>query len=291
MKKIALLVFIFLGINVHAEVADVNPADTYIRLRSYEPNTIVYRHDSNDVNYIDFKVSLMYPLWLGDHVLDPYFSVTGEVGQYLGTRDSSPVIGKRFNPKLFVRYDIKKGEYFDLGYAHESNGQSISTATDYLAKRAEFASHGEDPNFARDYISRGWDYVDVMWKRDFYDRDYSTYLEFKYFLNDGLLQGHPEEYQSWEGGHGHQRSEVDGISLLVKRNFFDKPFGISKVAVSETTGYGQPLTYNSAKAEITFSFSEIPPIIVWVSEGYNSDLVDYYKRVTSIGVGFELTTN
>jgi len=301
MKRILLLIIVIASMNLtNGVVADEAPfdLDNYIKLKSYEPNIIAYKVDSNDVNFMDFKVSLMYPLWLGDHVIDPYFAVTGEFGQYIGTRDSSPVIAKRYNPKIFARYEIKgegeKGrewEYFHLGYAHESNGQSINNATDYQNKRNDLIAHREDPDFARDYISRGWDYIDVMWKRNFDQGRYSTYLNVKQFLDNGLLQGNAEEYQAWEGSNGKARSDVDGVSLQVKRNFFDKPFGISKIAFTETTGIGEPFTYDSTRAEITFAFGKVPPIIFWVSEGYNNDLGDYYQRVTSIGLGLELTTN
>jgi len=281
-------------------MADDTPLgiDNYIKLKSYEPNIIAFKSDSNDVNFMDFKLSLMYPLWLGDHVIDPYFAFTGEFGQYIGTRDSSPVIAKRFNPKVFGRYEIKgegekgrESEYFDLGYAHESNGQSIDNAADYQAKRLSFILNNEAPDFARDYISRGWDYIDAVWKRNFDQGRYSTYFNVKKFLENGLLQHTAEEYQTWEGGNGKARGDVDGISLQVKRIFFDKPFGVSKIAFTETTGIGEPFTYDSTRAEITFAFGKVPPIIFWVSEGYNNDLGDYYQRVMSVGLGFELTTN
>jgi len=110
-------------------------------------------------------------------------------------------------------------------------------------------------------------------------------------LSRGILQKNPEEYQRWEGGDGKKRNEVDGVSLLAKHVFSDRPYGLSKVALTGTTGYNHPLKYSSSKLELTFGVKNIPPVIFWVSEGYNSDLADYYKRVTSVGLGVELTTN
>ena len=55
---------------------------------------------------MDFKISVKYPVLkdllskaLPDSGL--YFAFTGRWGQYIGDRYSSPVIAKRFNPKLF----------------------------------------------------------------------------------------------------------------------------------------------------------------------------------------------
>lgn len=73
--------------------------------------------DSDDVEFLDFKISVriqLAPEWTtkglngvweraGDNT-GLYLAFAGRFGQYIGTRDSAPVIGKRFNPKIFARH-------------------------------------------------------------------------------------------------------------------------------------------------------------------------------------------
>ncbi|TNF39284.1 MAG: hypothetical protein EP315_00025, partial [Gammaproteobacteria bacterium] len=199
-------------------IVSVQASDTPLKLQSYEPNTIGLTKDDNDVSYMDFKLSLMYPMfhtsspqdvWHSKWVPMPYFAFTGRFGQYINTRDSSPVVSKRFNPKLFGRYWLDENKsYIDIGYAHESNGQRINSETLYQNLRDQYASNNENPDFANDSISRGWDYWEVTWKRvlnnekihsrkDIERHSTSFYLNLKYFVDDGILQGMPEEYNTW----------------------------------------------------------------------------------------------
>src|SRR5258708_33525620 len=107
---------------------------------------------------MDFKISVKYPLFndrLSKKLPDSrlYFAFTGRWGQYIGDRYSSPVIAKRFNPKLFWRQNLNyvcqerkedgtlavskhcegnpdkvPGTYIEAAIGHESNGQTISSA-------------------------------------------------------------------------------------------------------------------------------------------------------------------
>lgn len=90
-------------------------------LCSYEPNIIGYTWDSDDVGFLDFSLSVryqMFPKWITEGVnylheglgqdSAVYFSFSGRFGQYIGTRDSSPVVGKRFNPTFFSDIGLMK---------------------------------------------------------------------------------------------------------------------------------------------------------------------------------------
>ena len=276
-------------------------ADDEVLLQSFEPNTIGFTNDNNDVVYMDFKISLMYPIAHqgkynpespDDDIL--FFSFTGRFGQYIGTRESSPVIGKRFNPKLFFRRFLGGPyRYFDYGYAHESNGQSINSEAAYNDLIAGISAPGgdDDVRFANDAISRGWDFLDFIYKQGGSDNLSAFYLNLKVFLNDGLLQGQAEEANSWEPGKMIQRKNVDGISILY---WSEKPVaGIKRYSITYNTGYKDTFDYNSLRFEIVNDisiFGTKVPLMLWVSSGYNSDLVDYNKRVKSAGLAFELTT-
>ncbi len=278
--------------------------DRPLKLQSYEPNTVGYTFDSNDVAYLDFTLSQMYPLFhsgTADHNTwggfpFPYFAFSGRFGQYIGTRNSSPVLGKRFNPKLFGRYWLgSKNRYLDFGYAHESNGQKINSETSYLNLRSEFANDGEQEYFANDYLSRGWDYLELVWKDQYAipqmkTATVSSYLQARYFLADGLLQGEPEEVNTWEtDARQLARSHVDGLSIMVKAStkFTEKWFEGYKLTMKYTTGYEHVFRYNTYRVEATLNLGGLP-LMFWAADGYNSDLSDYSTRVRSVGISFEM---
>jgi len=283
-------------------------------LCAYEPNTIGYTNDSDDVGFMDFKISIRYQLFPGlvtwgfNHVASGlgdntglFFAFTGRFGQYIGTRESAPVIGKRFNPKLFFRHwtDERKG-YLDFTFlAHESNGQSIDSQAEYQAAQ----SVAQHPEFVNDHISRGWDYVELVWKKIAYEgrgeKDWlATYVNLKYFLPDGPLQGKPEEYNTWENHpEGKPRNHVNGVAAMLKyvrRGVWidagEKKIPILsdlKLAAAYETGYREIFQYSTVRFEIGTRLMDLP-LNLWTQRGYNSDLAQYYKKVTSWGIEMQI---
>ncbi len=158
-------------------------------LCSYEPTTIGYTKDSDDSHFMDFKVSVRYQLfpdwvtrslnWMpraipffpsgvgDDSAL--YLAFTGRFGQYIGTRDSSPVVEKLFNPKVFYRYWTDDGHknHIDVAFAHQSNGQAIDSSQEYQDALAT----SQNEHAVKDQLSRGWDYWEASWKRTWYERE------------------------------------------------------------------------------------------------------------------------
>ncbi|MCK4794368.1 MAG: hypothetical protein KAV87_62145 [Desulfobacteraceae bacterium] len=328
MKKICVLMSLCFLLPLSANAENKTPADNgqEALLQSYEANRLGWTFDDNDVGYMDFTLSLMYPIFLSLKKAEvakaeennpgfltkylrpiPYLAFTGRFGQYLATRKSSPVIGKRFNPKLFLRFFTSKtvNSYLDLGFAHESNGQRIDSLTAYQDLRDDFVSEDEDSDFANDYISRGWDYWEVAWYKNFNgieddsENGFSTHLSLKYFMEYGYLQKDAEEYNSWENSsYGKPRKEVDGITVRFsyKRplrdmfKLFDTvPIGFGGQNIIFTTGYNNAFTNNTLRGECWIRIGSLP-ILLWVSEGYNSDLIDYYQRVRSSGFCLYLKT-
>lgn len=307
MQKVILIAWCFTTAVITHPIdatADSAACANNLRLQDYGPNTLSVRKDENDSANLDFVISQMFPFYKsgcpGKQTDDtgfnwnPYFAFTGEFGFYaFGNRKSSPVIGKRFNPKVFIRHWMTGGDdYIDFGYAHESNGQSISTESAYLQKLADIQAAGERPEYASDYLSRGWDYLDFNLKKGLMPGSLlghnHIYVNLKYFLPHGIFQGAPEEFYSWETTEGKTRSQVDGISLLFKTS------GITnteqngwKFAAQYTTGYRNIFKYNSLRFEVTKKKKDWPGFIFWIAKGYNTDLVDYYKNLTSAGIGFE----
>jgi len=278
-------------------------------LCAYEPNSVGFTQDSDDVPFMDFTISIRYQLFpdsitRGLNHFDEglglkyslYAAFTGRFGQYIGTRESSPVIGKRFNPKLFVRRwgdaadrpsDLRG--YIDFAYGHESNGQSINTAGAYAQAQAA----AERVEFANDYLSRGWDYLEVVWKKAEYSQlsGLSSYVTLKYFLDNGLMQGKPEEYNNFENNpEGKARNQVNGIAGMlkyVKSTEQNWAFKDLKLVLSYETGYKEMFRYNTLRYEVGTKLSQLP-LNFWYQNGYNSDLAMYYKKVQSYGIQIQV---
>jgi len=246
---------------------------------------------------MDFKLSVRYQIYPFPETEDKwatYFAFSGRFGQYLGTRDSSPVVTKRLNPKFFFRQWMDKsgtGDYFDIGYNHESNGQSINTAAGFAQAQQDALLKDGSTNAAYDQISRGWDYVDFVWRKKFPELGGNVFFVLKYFLPDGLFQGKAEEFGTdfpETDPEGKPRDRVNGVGAMYKK-IIPKCLGGEecKFVVAYETGYRNIAKYNTFRLEYGFKVLHIP-LIVWGQSGYGSDLAQYYKKVSSAGIAVEI---
>jgi len=278
-------------------------------LETYESNTIGWTNDSDDVGFLDVNLSLKYPIMpnamynakLNSRV---YFAASTRFAQYLGTRKSSPVVGKRFNPKLIWRQVTswdEKGfqagktcnktestdgcDYVDIAFAHESNGQSVDNERLFMAEK-EFGRFSGRPEFARDYISRGWDYLELAVRRwGVVSSDIRVDTSFKYFLRHGPLQGDAEEFFDFEDDPEVKvRRRVHGLALL---GTWERPG--TRLALRFETGGSRPLRYNTVRVEYNQDFAELP-LMIFYQNGYSADLALFYKRTSSVGVALALST-
>ena len=270
-------------------------------LQPYEPITGGFTKDSDDAGFVDVNLSLKIRI-SPDNVLPrirPFLAMTTRFGFYWGTRPGSPVIGKSYNPALLFRIlagdtlisspDGSRSEYaefINVGYAHESNGQLIHSQQQYQQELRT----APDPQFADNFIHRGWDYLEVAWKKTYIGSDISMTLDGKYFLPDGLLQGAEDEYHSWENNpQGKPRKAVDGLTVTAEwptsavdfpvNNFGFRP----NLTLKYTTGYQTPLAYSTIRAEIGAHLASLP-IVFWGQHGYMSSLANYYRKVDSFGI-------
>lgn len=261
---------------------------------SYEPNTFGFTKDSNaKKGFLDVNLSLRYEMF--PDTVDKYLgrntylflALSTRFGQYLGS-DSAPVIGKRFNPKLFARLDRDWGR-IDFGYAHESNGQAINSAAEFQAALAT----PKQAEFARDRISRGWDLLEVEVKHGpkcETEGGLCVYGDVKYFLHNGLFQGRAEEYNDWENDpEGKPRNQVNGLATLIKYVTKGKvwKFDELKSAFKYETGYSHIFKYNTFRFEAGTRILKLP-IDVWYQNGYNNNLAYYYKKLSSWGIELEI---
>jgi hypothetical protein len=278
-------------------------------LASDEPNMLGWTRDAYEKQgFMDFTLSLRYPLLYNTlnqgykYNMLPFISFTGRMGQYFD-RHSAPVVTKRFNPKLFMRFyepnhpegmrlwsDDNGLDYFDIGYAHESNGQHVDSPALFAAAVASYGS----PAIAQDYVSRGWDYLG-------YKRHLQMHGQFgmdsldadvRYFLHHGLLQATSEEYNAWEGLRTITHiSQVDGLRLKMNFGFHRDWFkGASLLFI---TGYRDLGRHDTARAELGFTpLSDLfgVPIVLWGQTGYLANIAQYYRRTWSVGIAASFET-
>ena len=262
------------------------------RLQPHEPNRLGYTFDDSG-QFMDFTVSVKFAIfeYCFQQWVDPRFSVdfafTGRLGQYF-ERDSAPVIGKRFNPELiFARFRHERHGMFEASYAHESNGQRVTDLASYLQTQATL----EKPEYADDYISRGWDFLRFSIASPEYQPHKDTpriqlWFTGKWFLRNGLLQSTPEEYSDWENDpEGKPRKEVDGLTTGIRYRRNTGWHGITQVTanLSHTTGYKEPFRYNTVRAEGGLKIIDVP-VVLWWAHGYNADLVRYYNKAKYFGI-------
>ena len=299
----------------------------------HEPNTIGLTWDGDDnERFMDFKLSVKYQLipeystnWLNkvkNHLGDNsaiYFAFSGRFGQYISTRDSSPVVGKRFNPEIFIRFweDLKPGDvdhresnYLDVSlFNHESNGQSINSQAGFDAAFIQASANGFNGLDAYDQISRSWNMFELTYKdkkeeliestikNQFFTIDATGYYGLKYFIPsqaeefNRLGEVNPQGLQGWETDpEGKPRQQVDGVSLAYKGVIYlanrEQKCEICplKYYLGYTTGIRNPGHYKTWRTEFGFNFPYVDlPITLYWQTGYNSDLAQYYKKVSSVG--------
>lgn len=260
------------------------------KLETYESNSIGWTQDSDDQGFLDVRLSLKYPLGSPVEGTQVYFAATMRFAQYLGTRESSPVLGKRFNPKLIWRSGVPD-KYFDIAFAHESNGQSIDSEEEFNEGR-EIARFLRQPDFHRDYISRGWDYVELAARAPAHGaRVPRIDASFRIFLPQGPLQGEAEEYNDWENDpEGKPRRRVHGLAVLATWQPPVRIFASERklrLAIGMETGYSMPLRHNTLRTEAAMELFGLP-FMVFYQDGYANDLSLYYKRGSSAGIALEL---
>jgi hypothetical protein len=286
-------------------------------IEAYEPTRFGYTKQADDVGFVDFTISIKAQLfrsffcdWFESGALRLYLTFTGRFGFYVGTRYSSPVLAKEYNPKLLLRWipnpqsttqraghDRRQvneyAEYLDFAYAHSSNGQSIDSLDEYQIQASQVGSS----TYALDYISRGWDYLEVSGKATFAggrlgQGALSFYPDVKFFLRHGLLQKAPEEYHSWEQDADlRPRHAFDGLEATLEywplantpctEGYFCKAG--TRLALQYTTGYDPIARYNTVRVEFGVLLIGLP-LNIWVQDGYMNSLARYYLKTRSIGL-------
>ncbi|MDQ8202603.1 hypothetical protein [Pelagicoccus sp. SDUM812003] len=317
-------------------------------VRTYEPIYVGYTFDEDDQAFMDFSLSVMTPAsillpwrsWnpqnkfpdrVGSYQRTAskwqprmYIAFSGRAGQYIGTRESSPVVGKRFNPLFSLRWwqedtenrspenatgrELGLYDYFELSYGHESNGQSIGDVEDpqtpeemdlgrlrYEARRREAEIVDGDTDIARDDLSRGWDYIGARWANSWKHDNHTWYLQLdgRYYLSDGLLQGEAEEYNLWENDGDWlarydgeiTRSKVDGLRATLRYRSQSLNRILDANEASIEVRTGYEDPFERLTVKLELGFKYTS---LWYRYGYNSDLVNYYHKDESWGIAIRI---
>jgi hypothetical protein len=176
-------------------------------------------------------------------------------------------------------------------------GGTIESAESLEREGAAFEANGESRAYARDGLSRGWDYTSLNWQRS-WNENLVSQLRLRHYLTNGPLQGRREEYDSWEDGGTRlrPRRQYDGVNLELQYNFNQSrcllgslPICFRRLKLTQETGYSALFENNTTTLEFTTDFFGLP-IQLWTRTGYNSDIVDYYNYSNSWGVGIELNS-
>ena len=282
-------------------------------LQSYEPNLIGYTRASEDSGFVDFTLSIKYPLLpkITQRFLSPnervFLAFTGRFAFYYDTRESSPVIVKRINPKLLFQHVFDDGAensrerqtpdwlpervqeprtYATFAYAHESNGQTVDSEAAFKEAQRSAANS----RYAQDTIGRGWDYLELRAHHVLIDRAsyrWSVNASVAEFLNPGLFQGHPDEVRTWENtSKGKSRNAVDGLGARLKFESVvpnNTVISGTQLSVSYTTGSKAPGQFSTVRLEAGLQVFEMP-LVVWCSQGYMNDLARYYQNIRACGI-------
>lgn len=297
-------------------------------VRAYEPLKLGFTRDAGDELFMDFTLSLMFPL-LGDYWDDPekgnpwwgrkdslfnsqhtalFLSGTVRAGQYIWGRPSAPVVEKRFNPQAFVRFWIphrgreSANKFVDVIYGHESNGQSIIAEDRFTEQREIYRKLEDEPDSplayerslrsARDAISRGWDYVGVHASWSWREERHVALVRIHEYLSGGILQDGAEQSNVWEGdGAPHRRRDYDGLSLqytVLENSLIDNVPFLSG-RTTFTYTTGLACPGQHSTFELDLGASVWRrPFSVWFRYGYNSNLTNYYRRDSSFGGGISI---
>jgi hypothetical protein len=302
-----------LAIRTYSPLADLCPPDPTL-LESNGQNSVGYTKDSDEKPFVDINLAMRYPLAYGllthngHDCSGPHFVFFGfdlRAAFYYGDRPSSPLVIRSISPNLHYRHflgdsNLSKrnrvdSEYWDIGYGHLSNGQTISALPTFNDLKNQLGDQ-----YARDYISRGWDYLEGTLKLNRHpsfpeEIAYETYsLDFRKYIG-GIFQKNVEEFNpAIEAPRAITKlNQVSGIGFNARLGFVPsryEPF--DNLSLTFNTGLIDAFKWNTLKVDATTRPVPIigVPVTVWFSSGYMPDLAQYYRRVSSVGVAFVFET-
>lgn len=266
-----------------AEGNDATENSSYARFSSNEPNYFVGAWDNHDDWHMEFNLSVKYALWppaASKHKL--LFIYNGTYDFYLKSRDSSPVISRRQNVGSAYQYTVGDNpnlpDYeFRAGWYHESNGQTINNAADYIAA-------GE---FAKDRVSRGWDYLGLEYMSPFLG-NLRQHLDFRIFCNcQGWGAEKREDEIFWQTLTDEPKiNDYDGVRWTINEINLPADFGTLRMELK--TGNRNFSALGNISSKFVFSDFLGFPLNIFYFTGYGREIGSYHERNQYLGVGIEM---
>tara|TARA_R110002110_G_scaffold147129_2_gene337484 strand:- start:189559 stop:190428 length:870 start_codon:yes stop_codon:yes gene_type:complete len=271
-------------ISVSTFAAEPQPAvEPYQRFSSNEPNYFVGAWDNGDDWHMEFNLSIKYALWppqASRHKL--LFVYNGTYDFYLNSRDSAPIISRRQNIAPVYQYalgaDPNRPEYeFRAGWYHESNGQTIETAEEYQ-------DAGE---FARDQVSRGWDYLGLEYRSPFF-AGMRQHFDLRVFCDcQGWGSQDREDSIFWTSVNEQPKiNDYDGIRWIM--GDFELPADFGNLRLELKTGNRDFDALGNISGKFVFSDFLGFPLNIFYFSGYGRELSSYHERNQFIGIGIEM---
>ncbi|OHU91840.1 MULTISPECIES: hypothetical protein [Pseudoalteromonas] len=257
----------------------------------------------------------------GDFDWNAAFSFSGEFDFYLGTRNSGPVVGRRYNPGFQLAWGTAKRDNFiewRFSLEHESNGQTSDSLPTLLSlardNKAQYAQKYPDIDnnyylhMATETVSRSSDFVAVggVYRVNPYDVDYndchSIFSCFDIHLKFRKIWGDAEDMVFWDASKRHDRLEdYQGTDITFVSQFLleDRILtllgGQSTLSLRYRSGEiwgGDVGTNNTFDVSFTSHLHithEIQlPIIFSYHAGYLEELYKYSEKAHYLRVGFAL---
>jgi outer membrane phospholipase A len=277
-----------------AEEEEVDGGGPIHLLSGNEPSYFVLAHDSGEPkSHVEFYLSIKYPLlptmvekYLGERSR-LYFNYNGKYDYYLFSRDSSPIISRRQNPGMMYEYTWPAATHIHLqslktGYFHESNGHTVDNIEEYQVTEN-----------ARDYTSRGWDYIPLEMKLAVSEKRHGIFgnfylnLQGRYFLDRQMFRHDREDRIFWEPVAEQPRIEdYDGVRTVLSTVFLLPYFEAREIKFNAIFRSGYRDFNFSQRYEATFRLFDVP-LYVYYFRGYGVELSTYHEKGTTYGIGFE----
>ena len=247
--------------------------------------------------HLEFYLSIQYPIWHGLHfVYNGSFDFYVQNEQY----SSSPVLSRIQNPGINYNFPLIQSKhlnhYLEIGWFHESNGQSLELAgadqnqdgVDDGVEIFQIYLNQRNLMYAINQVSRGWDYASFRYRLS----DQAPALTKGYwalqadlrFLCDCQMVGaiDKEDEIWWNDDVDAQIQDYDGIRL----RYDYVPFNWMSLRAEFKTGINKILKNNGGKLSLNFKVGDS-----WVSlfafDGYGKDPATYHLKTSYIGLGLE----
>jgi outer membrane phospholipase A len=271
------------------------------KLTSLHPNYFSYvfptgDNELNDESHLEFLLSIQYPIiTLSDHHRI-YFSYNGLYDFYI-TEDSNyksaPIISRRQNPGLTYHLKTPKTGEIQLGYFHESNGQTLE-ATDGPTAFNDLEQKTSQ-EYALTQVSRGWDYVSLTYRtrdRPLLSTDtirQRIQLNLRTYMPKQIFRSAREDKLFWlPPAENATIADYDGLRLLYEiLSLSNRPLDFSaRIELKTGTASTDALQNLTTRITLLKRIFGIP-LFAFYFNGYGKETSTYHLRTQYAGIGLE----